>query len=479
MIQFDNSYLEFSNQFYTPSVPAPASKPQLLAYNQPLGEEELGLGLNNLREDELADLFTGQVIPEGASSIALVYAGHQFGNFVPQLGDGRALLLGEVLSPTGQRFDIQLKGSGRTIYSRGGDGKSSLGPVLREYLVSEAMSALGIPTTRALAAVATGDQVQRETSLPGAVLARVASSHLRVGTFEYFSARREPEQLKQLLDYAIKRHYPQIADQPDPVVPFLEQVAYAQAKMVAHWMSVGFIHGVMNTDNMTISGETLDYGPCAFMDNFAADRVFSSIDRQGRYRYENQIEIAQWNLYRLASCLLPLVSDDTDQGVEILNQGLTKVLPVYEELYLQTMIKKFGLFSAATGDLQMIKDWLTYLETEDLDFTQSFRALSGEAYLFKRTAQFDAFYSLWQARLKGQPQSLEQAKGLMDSVNPVIIPRNHQVERAIQAGLVGDFSVFHQLNQALKQPFAVQPEFEEFQAPPEEAQRVTATFCGT
>jgi len=479
MIEFNNSYQDLPDDFYSVVPSAKVCEPVLLAFNAKLAKEGLGLELEHRSDQELAELFTGQVIPQSASSIALAYAGHQFGNFVPELGDGRAMLLGEVLTPKGDRFDIQLKGSGRTPYSRGGDGKSSLGPVLREYIVSEAMFALGIPTTRALAAASTGDFVQREKSLPGGVLTRVASSHIRIGTFEFFSARRDVEGLKKLLNYAINRHYPALKDSDNQALAFLEQVAHAQAEMVAHWMSVGFIHGVMNTDNMTISGETLDYGPCAFMDNFAFDRVFSSIDRQGRYSYNNQIEIAQWNLYRLASCLLPLIAEDPDEGMRLGNQSLESYLHLYDDKWTSRMGKKLGLLDTEPGDKGLIRQWLTYLETEDLDFTQSFRSLAGEPYHFKRTPLFDEFYAQWQVRLEKQTLSTEESKALMNQVNPVFIPRNHQIERAIQGGLTGDFSVFQEMIEVLKNPFTEQPQFAIYQTPPLAEQRIKATFCGT
>ena len=376
MINFDNTYLNLPDIFYAKSIPAKVSNPSLLEFNSEFASEELGLNLEYLNEYELANLFTGQVLPDSASSIALIYAGHQFGQFVPQLGDGRALLLGEIVTPKGHRYDIQFKGSGKTPFSRNGDGKSTLGSVIREYIVSEAMHFLGVPTTRSLAAAVTGDLVYREQPLPGGVFARVASSHIRIGTFEYFAARNDLESLKLLVNYSIERHYPDIKDQENIYLSFLQKVAYSHAYLVAHWMSFGFIHGVMNTDNMSISGETIDYGPCAFIDNFAFKRVFSSIDQYGRYAYSNQIPIAKWNLCRLASCLTPFIHNDKKQAITICEDSINSYFHIYEEKWIEAMGKKFGLFSSQTEDQALINNWLQYLEDEDRDFTLSFRKLS-------------------------------------------------------------------------------------------------------
>lgn len=479
MINFDNTYLNLPERFYAEVTPEKVSKPFLLAFNREFASEELGLNLDTLSKRELADLFTGQVLPDSASSIALAYAGHQFGHFVPQLGDGRALLMGEIVTPKGRRYDIQLKGSGHTPFSRNGDGKSSLGPVIREYIVSEAMHFLGVPTTRALAAAATGDSIFRDQPLPGGIFTRVASSHIRIGTFEYFAARDDLAGLKLLVNYSIDRHYPEIKDQKNIYLSFLQKIAHTHASLVAHWMSFGFIHGVMNTDNMSISGETIDYGPCAFMDNFASNRVFSSIDRNGRYAYNNQIPIAKWNLYRLANCLIPFIHNDQKQAISIIEDSINSYSHIYEEKWMETMGKKLGLFSSEAEDQALINNWLQYLEDEDLDFTLSFRKLSESSNGLKETSRFKDFSSKWHKRLENQPQDLRESRDLMNSVNPVFIPRNHQVERAIQSAFEGDLSIFKDMNHLLKNPYVDQPKFEAYKVAPKPDERIEATFCGT
>ncbi|MCB1170604.1 MAG: YdiU family protein, partial [Leptospiraceae bacterium] len=375
MIAFDNTYTSLPEKFYVRVQPEQVPRPQLFAFNDELARQ-LGLDLSSQTEDQRAALFTGQSLPEGASSLSLAYAGHQFGQFNPQLGDGRALLLGEVLAVDGERYDIQLKGSGATPWSRGGDGKSWVGPVIREYIISEAMHHLGVPTTRALAAATTGERVFRESPLPGGIFTRVASSHIRIGTFEFFAARRDTESLKILADYSIDRHYPQCKEAENPYLAFLEEVGRNQAALVAKWMSLGFIHGVMNTDNMAISGETIDYGPCAFMDSFSNDRVFSSIDRGGRYAYGNQIRVAQWNLVQLANCLVPLVDSDSNKAVEKLQQRLGPLWAIYDEEWLKAMTAKFGIFEPRPEDAEMVRAFLSYLEEQQLDFTIEFRRLA-------------------------------------------------------------------------------------------------------
>ncbi|MGR3218276.1 MAG: protein adenylyltransferase SelO [Candidatus Anammoxibacter sp.] len=479
MINFDNTYLNLPDTFYAKVSPEKVTRPSLLEFNSEFASRELGLNLGNFNERELADLFSGQTLPDSACSIALAYAGHQFGHFVPQLGDGRAILLGEIVTPRGRRYDIQFKGSGRTPFSRNGDGKSSLGPVIREYIVSEAMHFLGVPTTRALAATLTGDTVYRDQPLPGGVFTRVASSHIRIGTFEYFAARSDRKSLKLLVHYSIDRHYPDIKDEKNVYISFLQKIAHSHACLVAHWMSFGFIHGVMNTDNMSISGETLDYGPCAFVDNFAFDRVFSSIDQTGRYSYNNQISIAKWNLYKLASCLIPLIHDDKEQAVNIIEDSINSYSSVYEEKWIEVMRKKLGLFSPQAGDQSLINNWLRYLEEEDLDFTLSFRKLSESPTGLKETARLKDFLSSRQKRLENQPQDIHESEALMNSVNPVFIPRNHQVERAIQSAYEGDLSVFTDMNHLLKKPFIDQPEYKAYAVAPKPDERIKATFCGT
>jgi len=480
MFNFDHTYLKLPDAFYAHVVADEFPQPKLLAFNSEFAEQELELKFRGLHDQDLADIFSGQKLPEHAKPIALAYAGHQFGHFVPQLGDGRALLLGETLTSKGKRYDVQLKGAGPTPFSRNGDGKSSLGPVIREYIVSEAMHYLNVPTTRALAAVLTGEEEFREQALPGAVFTRVASSHIRVGTFEYFAVRRDVENLKVLADYAMARHYAEIdKEDPNKYLSFLERVAKAQAHMVALWLSYGFIHGVMNTDNMSISGETIDYGPCAFMDNFSFDKVFSSIDRGGRYRYQNQIPIAKWNLTRLASCLIPLVHENEKKAIVLLEETLEKCFHFYEASYRVVMAKKLGIFEATPGDDDLIKSWLQYLEKQDLDFTLSFRNLSEASCGLSSNPSFQEFYSNWQSRLAAQSQTIEAVKELMRSVNPVFIPRNHQVEAAIQAALKGDLTLFNELNLVLKKPFHDQAQFKRYQFAPEPEERIGATFCGT
>ncbi|MEO0575494.1 MAG: YdiU family protein, partial [Pseudomonadota bacterium] len=436
------------------------------------------LGLDQLGDSaELADIFGGNVILPGADPIALAYAGHQFGHFSPQLGDGRAVLLGDVVDHHGRRYDIQLKGSGRTPFSRRGDGKSSLGPVIREFLVSEAMHALGVPTTRALAAVATGETVHRETALPGGVLTRIASSHIRIGTFEYFAARRDVAGVKALADFAIARHAPNVASQSQPYLALFERVLEAQTQLVAHWMSIGFIHGVMNTDNMAISGETLDYGPCAFMDAFHAEKVFSSIDHGGRYAFNQQPAIVHWNLTRLAECLLLL---DEDQAAFELQ--LARVKSLFESSYYRRMRVKLGIDDTESDDLladnELVQEWLGYLQLHQLDYTQSFRALADQ--LDEDSApRFGDFETRWLRRVQRQPGSKPDTRRSMNAVNPMFIPRNHQIERAITAGINADYSIFDELRVALSQPFDAQERYAQYAVPPRPEEQVLRTYCGT
>ena len=470
-MNLDNSYAELPERFFESFNPAMVPAPTLLAWNRGLAEE---LGLGDLGNDEaLAQIFSGNALPDGSTPVALAYAGHQFGQFVPRLGDGRAVLLGDVVDRQGRRRDIQLKGSGRTPFSRGGDGKSSLGPVIREYVVSEAMFALGVPTTRALAAVMTGERVYRELPLPGGVLTRVAGSHVRIGTFEYFAARGDADGVRLLAEFAIDRHFPEVADARRPYLAFFSRVVEAQASLVAHWMDLGFIHGVMNTDNTTVSGETLDYGPCAFMDEYSAMKVFSSIDHGGRYAFGQQPAIIQWNLTRLAECLL-MVDEDQSGFVE----QLERVKPLFEEQYLARMRRKLGLTSEDAGDAALVQEWLDYLETHELDYTLSFRQLASRIDAGDET-RFGSFEDKWRERLAAQGETSEQVRAQMQSVNPALIPRNHQVERAIAAAIDGDLQVFRELLQALERPFDEEPEFARYAEPPLPAERVARTFCGT
>jgi len=472
MQKLSSSYVGLPDRFYARVNPARAPAPRLLVWNTELAA---ALGLDYLQDEpeRLADWFSGNELLPGAQPMALAYAGHQFGNFVPQLGDGRALLLGE-LALDGRRVDVQLKGSGQTPFSRRGDGKAAIGPVIREYLVSEAMHSLGVPTTRSLAAVATGEWVQREERLPGAVLTRVASSHIRVGTFEYFAARRDREGLQALADFAIARHYPEAAGQEHPLVAFFAGVVEAQAKLVAHWLDVGFIHGVMNTDNMAVSGETIDYGPCAFMDEFDSQQVFSSIDRFGRYAYGRQAPIAHWNLARLAECLMLLGDPQT-----LFEEQLARFQVLFEDLYLQRMARKIGLQRVENGDERLVSEWLQYLHDHQLDYTLSHRRLASRVDA-QGPAEFGCFESSWRQRLQSQGLPAEELRVAINAVNPLYIPRNHLVQRAIDAAVDGDPSVFEELDRVLKRPFDEQPGLaDDYAEPPQPAERVTETFCGT
>ncbi len=470
-MNFDNSYAALPPAFHAAVIPDEVPAPALLAWNRELALE---LGLGSLHDEaELARLFSGSFAPDGSQPISMAYAGHQFGHFVPQLGDGRAALLGEIVTDGGQRLDVQLKGSGRTPFSRGGDGKSWLGPVLREYILSEAMHHLGVPTTRALAAVATGERVYREAPLPGAVFTRVAASHLRVGTFQYFAAREDLESLRTLADYAIDRHYPELNDGEARYAGLFRRVAERQAELIAHWMSIGFIHGVMNTDNTTISGETIDYGPAAYMDEFRFDKVFSSIDHYGRYAYANQPTIAQWNLARLAETLLPLGVDKAE-----LEAVLTAFPEQYEAQYLALMGPKLGLYEVQAEDAGLIAEWLQYLNDNGLDYTLSFRELSTRTEADDQS-RFGAVERQWRQRIDRQGRTAAEISALMNSVNPLFIPRNHRVEQAIQEAVDGDFTTFNELNTVLGQPYTEQPGLAAYARAPRPTERVTRTFCGT
>ncbi|MDJ0757991.1 MAG: YdiU family protein [Woeseiaceae bacterium] len=471
-MNFDNSYSGLPPAFYASVIPDEVPAPTLLAWNAGLAHE-LGIASSDYDEAQLAGIFSGSVALQGSQPISMAYAGHQFGHFVPQLGDGRAALLGEVVTKAGNRFDVQLKGSGRTPFSRGGDGKSWLGPVLREYILSEAMHRLGVPTTRALAAVATGETVFRESPLPGAVFTRVAASHLRVGTFEYFAARGDLESLKALADYAIGRHYPEVADETSPYVGLLRRVVEGQAELVAHWMSIGFIHGVMNTDNTAISGETIDYGPAAYLDEFRFDKVFSSIDSYGRYAFANQPTMAQWNLARLSETLLALGA-----GKDELEAALSLFPDQYESRYLKLMAPKLGVHHVQHSDAGLVADWLKYLNDNALDYTLSFRELASRAGADDEE-RFGPFETRWRQRISSQGRTAAEVSALMNSVNPLFIPRNHFVEQAISDAVEGDLTVFNELNAALSQPYSEQPGFSEFAKAPRGHERVTQTFCGT
>lgn len=484
LFNFDNTYIELPEDFYQKVSPSSAVAPELISFNTDLARE-LGANLETIDEKKLTDVFSGKEILPGSIPIAQAYAGHQFGNFVPSLGDGRAILLGEIITPKGLRFDIQLKGSGQTPFSRRGDGRSALGPVIREYILSEAMHALKIPTTRALAAVTSGDQVHRESIVPGGILTRVASSHIRVGTFEYFSCRENFSAVKQLADYAINRHYHELMGSENIYFEFFQAVAKRKLSLVAKWMSVGFIHGVMNTDNTSICGETIDFGPCAFMDQFNYQKVFSSIDRNGRYAYQNQANMALWNLSSLANCLVPIMDMDSDKVSTLFKEEFEDLSEHFTTLWIQEMGKKLGLFSVIQADQALIHGWLQYLEKENLDFTNSFQDLtvllsqSESQNIFKRTTEFDHFLSSWKKRLKQQPQDIEESKNLMQQTNPVFIPRNHQVEKAIAQAMEGNYEHFHRLNHVLANPFTDQEEHQALRDAPKEDEVVHQTFCGT
>jgi serine/tyrosine/threonine adenylyltransferase len=461
-------------------------EPRLLVLNEELARE-LGADPEALRAPEGVEALVGSVAPEGATPVAQAYAGHQFGGFSPRLGDGRALLLGEIVDVRGNRRDLHLKGSGRTPFARGGDGKAAVGPMLREWVIGEAMHALGIPTTRALAVVATGEQVLREAPLPGAVLARVAASHLRVGTFQYAAAQGDLELLRRLADYAIARHHPQAAAAEHPHLALLERVIEAQASLVARWMLVGFIHGVMNTDNMTISGETIDYGPCAFIEAYDPETVFSSIDHFGRYAYRNQPAIAQWNLARLAETLLPLIDADTEAAIATATEALERFPERYEAHWTRGMRAKLGLSDAREDDRALIEAFLALLGAQRVDFTAGFRALSaalrGEAAparaLFTDPGELDAWAERWRARLAAEGRDPAAAAADMERVNPVYVPRNHLVEEALGAATAGDLAPVRRLVDVLAEPFAARPGLEAYAAPAPEAFGPYVTFCGT
>jgi len=486
LFAFDNSFVRELEGLYVPWQAAPASAPRLLALNEGLASD-LGLEAGALSAPDGVDVLVGNVAPEGASPVAQAYAGHQFGGYSPLLGDGRALLLGEVIDVHGCRRDLHLKGSGRTPFARGGDGKAAVGPMLREYVLGEAMHALGIPTTRALAVLATGDQVWRETMLPGAVLVRVAASHVRVGTFQYAAARQDITLVRRLADHAIARHHPHAVEADNPYLAFFEAVVEAQASLLARWMLVGFIHGVMNTDNMTISGETIDYGPCAFVEAFDPATVFSSIDHGGRYAYGNQPAIAQWNLARLAESLLPLLHVDTETARAAATDVLQSFPGRYYEYWLRGMCAKLGLTDGHEQDGALIDDLLALLHAQSVDFTSCFRALSscvlGNAAparsLFAEPSAFDAWAERWKARLASPAATPQVTAQAMDRVNPAYIPRNHQVEAALAAATAGDLQPFRALLDVLSQPFDERPGLEAFAAPAPPTFGAYRTYCGT
>jgi len=487
LFSFDNSYARLPQTFHRPARPAAARAPQLIRFNHALAEE-LGLDLEGASDARLAQVLSGQVIPVGAEPLAQAYAGHQFGHFNPQLGDGRALLLGEVIDRDGKRRDIQLKGSGPTAFSRNGDGMAALGPVLREYIVSEAFAALGVPSTRALAAVATGEQVVRETMMPGAVLTRVAASHIRVGTFQFFAAQGDEQAVQTLADHVIDRHYPEARHAENPYLAMLTMVAERQAKLIARWLSIGFIHGVMNTDNMAIAGETIEFGPCAFLDEYDPRKVFSSIDQRGRYAYANQPGIGQWNIARLAECLLPLLDADEEKAIEAANGVLKAFGDVFQEAWLMQFKAKLGVTGEAEDDRQLVSDFLELMHQGEADFTLTFRSLSEVAGGAAVETLLDHFtvpptgladwLTRWSARTSDSRRPAER-QAQMEAVNPALIARNHRIEEAIAAAVYGDFSFFHRLVDALANPYVEDADTADLRVPPTPERRVTRTFCGT
>lgn len=479
--QLDNSYSRLPEIFHSKITVKPVQSPKLVVLNEALAQT-LGLDPAELTEEAGVAILAGNQVPEGSIPLAQAYAGHQFGNFT-MLGDGRALLVGEQLTPDGKRLDIQLKGSGRTPYSRGGDGRAALRPMLREYLISEAMHGLGIPTTRSLAVVETGEKVRRETALPGAVMTRVADSHLRVGTFQYAARFGTKEDLKALADYTLERHFPHVQDVSNPYLALFQEVIKRQASLLAKWQLAGFIHGVMNTDNMAISGETIDYGPCAFMDSFDPKTVFSSIDAQGRYAYGNQPMIAGWNLARFAESLLPLLHDTPEEAVSMAQDELTNYIEQFQNHWLAGMRGKLGLFNKKAEDSTLVEELLNLMHAHDADYTNTFRALTFDklqgSKLFD-AQEFKEWHKSWQARLDRQEESWEDSHQLMRGSNPAVIPRNHRVEEALAAAeFQGDYSVLHRLLAVLAEPYAHSPEQEAYTEPPEPTSGPYQTFCGT
>ncbi|MBX3418801.1 MAG: YdiU family protein [Pirellulaceae bacterium] len=485
--RLESTYLGLPETFYSQVLPEPVARPQLVKFNTTLANS-LGLNLDQIPMEKLANLFSGNQLFREGLPFAQAYAGHQYGGFT-MLGDGRAVMLSEHRDPDGRLWDIQLKGAGRTPYSRNGDGRAALGPMLREYLISEAMYALGIPTTRSLAVVATGERVHRERPLPGAVLTRIAISHLRVGTFEYANCRNEPEELATLADYAIARHFPELTHQPDRMVKFLRSVMQRQAKLVAQWMAVGFVHGVMNTDNVSIAGETIDYGPCAFMNAYDPATVFSSIDRHGRYAYGNQPRIANWNMARFAESLLPIISDDRNEAIEVATTAVHEFPHLIQADWLSALRLKLGLHGAATDideahDHSLINDLLDWMKQNRADFTNTFRTLAGDeenvGCAYWEDQKFCEWVARWETRVSVQGGSVAQAQERMKAVNPVVIPRNHRVEEVLANANRGDFQPFDTLLELLRHPFerrSTNPA--DYAPPPPGTDACYQTFCGT
>ena len=476
-LRLESTYANLPGIFYTRLSPVPVSKPKVVIFNQKLAEE-MGLDLTHFNGQQKAGLLAGNLIPEGCTPFAQAYAGHQFGNFT-MLGDGRAIILGEHLSSSGKRFDIQYKGSGRTPYSRGGDGRAALGPMLREYIISEAMHSLGIPTTRSLAVVSTGETVYREDELPGAILNRIASSHIRVGTFQFAALHQEKTISQSLLDYTIDRHFPESKDHGNKALALLDQVMKLQADLITHWMRVGFIHGVMNTDNMALCGETIDYGPCAFMDSFDPSTVFSSIDHQRRYAYANQPVMAHWNLARLAESLLPLIHENRETAIELAEDSLKAFEELYKSKWLAMMGNKLGLAKIEDQDEELITELLDLMHEYSADYTNTFLDLGQKelpAEEFYISEDFSNWHNRWVKRLQ---QEGGDSFALMRSVNPAVIPRNHKVEEALQAAERDDLTPFHHLLEAVTNPYESGEYLKPYQTPPNPKEKVLQTFCGT
>ena len=476
---FDNTYSKLSKTFIEDIKPTPVHDPELVILNEQLAKE-LNLDFSKTKEKDLSLLFSGNSLPNGSTTIAQAYAGHQFGHFT-MLGDGRAVLLGEHISNKNNRFDIQFKGSGRTSFSRGGDGRAALGPMLREYIISEAINSLNIPTTRSLAVVKTGEKVVRENLLDGAILTRVASSHLRVGTFQYIAARQNIEDLNTLVDYTIERHYPQIKSSKTKALDLLNLVMEKQCQLVVDWMRVGFIHGVMNTDNMTISGETIDYGPCAFMDQYHPKTVFSSIDKFGRYAYSNQPPITKWNLARFAECLIPLIDKNEEAAIKIATDVIDNFQNIYEKKWLNMMRDKLGLFGEDKNDRKLIDDLLNWMEKHKIDYTNTFCHLM-EIKIDDNTYKEEAFitwFEEWKKRSKLNNSSKEKQIELMKKNNPIVIPRNHKVEEALSEAYNGNLEKMNKLNNVLKNPYSNQEDISEYQVPAPMTDEKYQTFCGT
>ncbi|MFS0823012.1 protein adenylyltransferase SelO [Bacillus sp. 1P02SD] len=476
---FDNSYVQLPTELFAKTTPTPVRDPELVILNKQLAES-LGLGVQVLVEEGV-EIFAGNQIPNGSTPIAQAYAGHQFGHFT-MLGDGRAVLLGEQITPDGARYDIQLKGAGRTPYSRGGDGRAAIGPMLREYIISEAMHGLRIPSTRSLAVVTTGEPIYRETVLPGAILTRVASSHIRVGTFQFIAGLGKKDELRKLADYTIERHYPEIKDEEHRYLALLREVIQRQAALIAKWQLVGFVHGVMNTDNMAISGETIDYGPCAFIDTYDPKTVFSSIDTGGRYAYGNQPYIGGWNLARFAESLLPLLHENEEEALQLAQQEISKYNGIYLEKWLTGMRAKLGLFNQEEGDKELIEEFLELMEQSQADYTNMFIALTFDKIDDLASSSVDRFknwHQKWKERQKRQKETAKDIKDLMINSNPAVIPRNHRVEEALEKALEGNYSVMGKLLEVLKAPFAHSEEQAEFANLPEPSNTPYRTFCGT